>query len=259
MEGICLDQEKCKENYFYNPDCNSNCKKNCDAQGCNMKGECKGNCSYDHFHRPLCDEICELNCEGNICRDIDGVCFDCHNHSFYGDYCNISVGENGTELVNCEKAIQSGKECTVCKHNIFYGKKCENECSEGCESKDNDTLKSTCKINGKCTCLKSYYGFSCNQSCFGCGEYGCNDQGYCNEFKCVDGKYGLKCQDECNCESNSNSLKCGKFSGECLKCKFGYFGTDCQKQCNYKCQTGLCCIFKEEHLSPRLSFKTNYK
>ena len=224
-----------------------------------MKGQCRGNCTYDHFSRPLCNEVCNSNCEGHKCRDSDGYCFNCIDHTFYGNYCNISVGEDGTELQNCEKAEQDGETCTVCKHNIYFGQKCENECSEGCESKDNDTLKSTCKINGKCTCLKNYYGFSCNQSCFGCGEYGCDDQGYCNEFKCVDGKYGLKCVDVCDCESNSNSLACGKFSGECLKCKFGYFGTNCQKHCNYKCQTGLCCIFKEEHLAPRLNFKTNYK
>ena len=129
MNGTCLDQDKCKSIYYYNPDCNSNCEKNCDEKGCDMKGQCRGNCTYDHFSRPLCNEVCNSNCEGHKCRDSDGYCFNCIDHTFYGNYCNISVGEDGTELQNCEKAEQDGETCTVCKHNIYFGQKCENECS----------------------------------------------------------------------------------------------------------------------------------
>ena len=262
MNSTCIEQDKCKEVYFFDFDCNSNCQKNCSDKGCKMNGECRENCSIDHYksdpNNNMCDKVCESNCK-NGCRDSDGRCFDCINHNYYGDFCNIPVGEEGSELENCDTATQVGDKCLSCKHKIHYGEKCEIPCSEGCAELDKNTQKSTCDFDGKCKCLKSYYGPNCNQTCEGCGEYGCDNNGYCTEFKCLKGKYGLKCQDSCNCESNSNSLECGKFSGECLNCTFGYFGTNCQKQCNYKCQTGLCCIFKDEYLKPKLSFGTNYK
>ena len=90
---------------------------------------------------------------------------------------------------------------------------------------------------------------------------GCDDQGYCKEFKCKDGKHGLKCDQTCHCSHNSNDLECGKFASECLNCKFGYYGKHCQKTCSYKCQTELCCIFKEyeDEKKTQLFIKTNYK
>ena len=57
--------------------------------------------------------------------------------------------------------------------------------------------------------------------CDGCGETGCDDQAYCKAFECIEEKYGLKCDKDCNCTDNSNSKKCGKFLGICLNCKFG--------------------------------------
>ena len=68
-------------------------------------------------------------------------------------------------------------------------------------------------------------------------------------------------RDECTCGSNSDNQDCGKFGGQCLGCKFGYYGKTCQDRCYYKCQTELCCIFKNgtDSIETKLEIKTNYK
>lgn len=82
-------------------------------------------------------------------------------------------------------------------------------------------------------------------SCPNCPSSSCDQFGYCKNFFCKEGNYGLKCDQQCACEQRSNNNKCSKFSGECIDCKFGYFGNNCTKKCHPKCKTSLCCIFKE--------------
>ena len=261
INGRCKEKNKCKNSYFYNEFCNATCQKNCSNEGCDMTGKCKSKCSKDHYRNnsDFCDKECEKNCKDRTCDDSTGICQGCEDERFYGDFCNERV-ENNPEMKNCNESTQYGEICKSCKDGIFYGNKCENNCSFGCSQKFKNTNNSMCQIDGRCEgCLLTYFGPFCNETCDGCGEYGCDDQGYCKEFKCLAGKYGLKCDENCNCEINSNSLECGKFSGECLNCAFGYFGKNCQRQCNYKCKTGLCCIFKEDKIEPAFSFRSNYK
>ena len=260
MEGYCLDKTQCAKNFYFGPKCTLNCKKNCSEDGCDVKGNCEKNCSKDHYNMPACDFICESNCINNSCFD-NGTCFGCQDKTFYRDFCNVTVGEDDEEYKNCNESTQFGEECISCRYNNTYGNKCESICSEGCSDKSKITNLSMCsKEDGRCDgCTLTYFGPFCKEKCDGCGDYGCDDLGYCKEFKCLDGKYGLKCDQKCDCESNSNSLACGKFSGECQNCAFGYFGRDCQKQCNYKCQTGLCCIFYSHNLKAEFTLDTNYR
>jgi hypothetical protein len=190
-----------------------------------------------------------------MCYD-NGTCLGCNDKHFYGNFCNESVIEHYT---NCDTAEQDGF-CLTCENGTHYGDHCEYNCSKGCKNTYNETGEKICeKDGGYCVgCESEYFGSLCNETCNGC-QGGCDDQGYCNEFKCKKGKYGLKCDEECKCEINSKNIECGKFSGECSNCNFGYFGENCKKQCNYKCQTGLCCIFKDKKLKPNIIIKTDYR
>ena len=199
-----------------------------------------------------------LNCQDNkdcpehcIC-DKNNDCVQCKGNKYYGKLCENECSDINSTCLTCTK---ENEKCLSCKDNKFYGDQCQNECNFGCNSQ-------TCDIQGRCNqgCLLDYFGTSCDKKCDGCLNTGCDDQGYCKEFKCKDGKHGLKCDQTCHCSHNSNDLECGKFASECLNCKFGYYGKHCQKTCSYKCQTELCCIFKDEgKISSEFTIKTNYK
>ena len=259
MNGICLNKTHCREVYFFNLDCNGNCQKNCSKEGCYMNGTCIKACSKDHYNFPYCNLTCNSNCKDNYCDDLTGFCSECTDKKFLGGFCDEPIS-NRSDLKNCNESNQLGTSCPSCANGTYYGNKCELPCSEGCLDTYIPTKKKMCKNTGICEgCTDKYFGIYCNQTCDGCGEIGCDDQGYCKKFKCIDGKYGLKCDGNCTCENNSNSIECGKFSGECSTCNYGYFGPKCQKQCHYKCKTGLCCIFKDKKLEPNDEIKTNYK
>ncbi len=242
MNGTCINKDKCAHSYLYGEKCEKSCKDNCKDGSCNFNGECQNGCSEQFYGAPTCLNKCSPLCKNSNCND-EGICINCNDDHYYGNFCNISVSQY---LTNCTRAKQNGESCLECKDQKYFGEKCENLCSEGCKDRK-------CKIDGKCEgCENIYYGLYCNNTCEGCGSIGCDDQGYCKDFKCIQGKYGLKCDGVCECGHNSNSLECGKFSKECLNCKFGYYGTQCEKRCNFKCKTGLCCLSKENELDTKL-------
>ena len=250
MNGTCITKDKCAYKYLYGQKCEDSCQKNCKDESCNMDGSCESGCSSQFYGFPSCKLECSSSCNNSNCDDDNGKCINCQDDHYYGDFCNISVSQN---LKNCTRARQNGESCIECKEQKFYGEKCENECNEGC-------LDKKCKIDGKCEgCSAIYYGLYCNNTCDGCGNIGCDDQGYCKDFECVKGKFGLKCDGKCECGDNSNSLECGKFSKECLNCKFGYYGTQCEKRCNFKCKTGLCCLSKEKELNKKFKIDSDYR
>ena len=250
MNGTCINKAKCAYKYLYGEKCEKSCKNNCKDSSCKMNGDCETGCSPQFYGAPSCLKECSSSCDNSSCYDNNGTCINCKDDHFYGDFCNISVSQN---LKNCTRAKQNGERCLECKEQKYFGEKCENECNDGCKDKK-------CKIDGKCEgCSAIYYGLYCNNTCDGCGSIGCDDQGYCKDFKCVKGKFGLKCDGDCECRDNSNSLECGKFSKECLNCKFGYFGTQCEKRCNFKCKTGLCCLSKEKELNRKLKIDADYR
>ena len=146
----------------------------------------------------------------------------------------------------------------LCVNDSKTGPKCDEDCSKKIFSECNK-----CDRKYKCIECKDprYFGDNCNETCVHCSDAGCNIQGYCKEFKCVNLTYGLGCNKNCTCDTNSNEGDCGKFGGQCLNCRFGYFGKKCDKRCYYGCQTELCCHFKEykDDIKSKLEIKTNYK
>lgn len=250
INGICKNKDKCAYKYLYGERCNNTCIDNCYNSSCRVNGECESGCSSKFYELPFCSKKCSSKCKDLTCNDTNGICSGCADDRFYGNFCNLSVEEN---LNPCIRANQDGESCLECDKHQYFGKKCETSCNIGCKDQK-------CQIDGKCEgCSALYYGLYCNNTCNGCGEIGCDDQGYCKDFKCVKGKYGLKCDGVCECGDNSNSLECGKFSKECLNCKFGYFGTQCEKRCNFKCKTGLCCLSKEEELKAKMKLEVDYR
>ena len=286
MNGTC---QTCSGN-FYGNYCNiscPNCIDGCAIEDgkCNFTEYCKGHL----FYGEKCDKRCDdphLNC--SKCN-MSGICIECHGKN-YGNHCENSCEncldlcdiEDGTCLGNpdhcigykfhekkcdkrCDEVHKSCETCDIngiclsCKDNEKSNITCETDCPKFCAKNHNQ--KPVCNIQGQCRgCELYHYGTFCENDCYGCGT-GCDDEeGNCKDFKCNEGKYGLKCDQNCTCETNSQNDECGKFSGQCLNCRFGYFGKDCSETCHYKCRTGLCCIYqKNKEFKTELLLKNNYK
>ena len=212
----------------------------------------------------FCNESC-LNISDNCKRcDRDFICTECINKTFYGDNCT-------DECFNCPRKIDGNLDDLCYINGTCYdnNSRCVNDsysgtgCDIPCEKHNDNPNCKRCDRGTKCIeCHdNSYYGDNCKKECEGCSETGCDIQGYCNEFNCRNATYGLKCNQKCSCDSNSDSLECGKFGAQCLNCKFGYYGKTCQTDCYYKCQTELCCIFKKhkDNIKSKFEISTNYK
>ena len=297
-DGVCVDQNtKCNDDSLTGEKCDEKCMdlydKNC--KRCDRKRICL-ECDNRTYYGNECRDKC-FNCPGNpgYCN-ISGICDNqddlCDDPSFTGEKCNKPCTDIDK---NCDKCDREEK-CYECKDTTKYGDKCQDDCSNcpndhgdsGCHNngtcKDltslciddtkygpgcNVTCKNIsnncqrCNRNETCTeCTESkFHGDKCLEGCYGCSEKGCNIKGYCREFECQDDAYGLGCDQKCECFSNSYDGTCGKFRGQCANCKFGYFGKNCSSRCSYKCQTELCCLFKEytNEEKTKLMIKTNYK
>ena len=186
----------------------------------------------------------------------NNTCITCVNHTLFGDHCTDLCYNCPDGLCNISGICDDNT--TQCIDNSFTGANCSLLCSEviyeNCQ---------TCQRNFECSKCKDerYKGKNCSEGCFTCSETGCDVQGYCKEFKCRNSTYGLGCDKNCSCDTNSDDGDCGKFGGQCLNCKFGYFGKNCNKRCYYRCQTELCCLFKDykDDVKSKLEIKTNYK
>ena len=253
MDGKCNDQTgNCKDNLYFGEKCDQLCNEiNDTCITCSRDIKCLS-CLNDVYFGEQCENSCK-NCP-DTCT-MDGKCKDqtsnCKRSLYFGEKCDQPCTKINDTCVECNRT----ESCLSCKNDNFYGDKCQNLCNFGCNY-------DTCDIEGRCNkgCLPEFFNIYCDERCDGCLNKGCDDQGYCKDFKCQHGKHGLKCDKICTCSHNSINLECGKFSSECLNCKFGYFGKNCQKKCNYKCQTELCCIFKNEgKISSALTIETNYK
>ena len=251
---------QCINNYIYGDHCENECF-NCPGNGtCKMNGDCS-NPTDDCVDNTYTGTNCQVKCNSIInksnCKNCTrkGKCINCFKEKYYGDDCadscyncpgNCSMNgtcEDGSSL--CENASLSGPGCNI---------SCKDRTSENCKR---------CDRNFKCIeCTeRKYHGEDCNSSCINCSETGCNIQGYCHDFNCYHSTYGLGCNKSCTCDENSNDGDCGKFGGQCLNCKFGYFGKYCNESCHYKCQTALCCLFKDSkfNVDSKFEIKTNYK
>jgi hypothetical protein len=232
----------------------------CPGNKCHNNGNCvdqDSNCIGNMTFGEKCDKPC-TKLDGNClyCNKKLETCFECKDKKLYGPYCNNSCA-------NCPGDCDNNGICydntTDCINDTLTGPSCDYPCKYLYDNR----YCYRCNREGKCTeCSnKRFHGDNCSLGCEGCSDTGCNIQGYCSEFKCKDSTFGLGCEHECTCGSNSDNQDCGKFGGQCLGCKFGYYGKTCQDRCYYKCQTELCCIFKNgtDSIETKLEIKTNYK
>ena len=253
-KNVCLE---CINKNKYGNFCNDSCA-NCpgEIEKCNITGIC-----YDQVtecvDNTLRGEKCDTPCNNDTkiydnCRNCtrNNTCIECINKESYGDFCNISCA-------NCPGNCSINGICidqnSDCDDDSFKGEACQTPCGN-CKR---------CHRNNSCIeCFdQRYHGENCSTICSGCSETGCDIQGYCREFKCRHGTYGLKCDTDCTCRQNSNSIECGKYEGQCISCKFGYYGKDCDQYCNYKCQSELCCLFKDHtrNIKSKFEFTSDYR
>ena len=253
---------ECIDKSFYGPYCNESCE-NCpseiETEKCHVNGTCfdqKNNCVNDTLTGEKCDRLCNVRRDNCYRCDRNNTCLECEKKNRYGDFCQ-------TPCEKCPDSNFTDNKCHIdgicidqisnCDNDFYRGEKCETPCGN-------------CKrCNRNKTCIEcwdsNHHGEDCSAVCSGCSETGCDIQGYCKDFKCKNGTYGLKCDTNCTCKSNSDSINCGKYQGQCVSCKFGYYGKDCDQYCNYKCHDELCCLFKDfdKDIKSKLEFTTNYK
>ena len=265
---ICL---KCKNESFFGINCTQECN-NCPGNPgeCYVSGDCKDpdtDCKNNIYTGNNCSVLCSEAINKNCYKcDRKGNCFDCINKTQFGNKCNISCS-------NCPGEKEEQRICYIngtcynqidkCFDDTKFGKECNTSCSDYPNPKNRRIFCKTCNREGKCTSCTDlkHHGDNCTGKCEECGLEGCNIKGYCKEFKCPNASYGLGCETKCKCGKNSNDETCGKFRGQCSSCKFGYFGEQCKDNCNYKCQTELCCLFKNKtnNNMTKLKVTTSYK
>ena len=293
INGDCVDTSAdCPDPKFYGDDCQTPCSNiNSTCDTCTRDGICT-TCTSEEFWGDKCEKHCDF-CPGNKCYN-NGNCVDqdsnCIGNMTFGEKCDEPCTNLDENCLYCNKKLET---CFECEDKKFYGPYCNESCANcpsDCDNNgicyDNSSLcindtKTGPSCNYSCSDLypnhycyrcnregicsecsnKRFHGDNCSLGCEGCSDTGCNIQGYCSEFKCKDSNFGLGCEHECTCGSNSDNQDCGKFGGQCLGCKFGYYGKTCQDRCYYKCQTELCCIFKNgtDNIKTKLEIKTNYK
>ena len=256
---------KCKNESFFGINCTQKCD-NCPGNPgeCDVYGICEdkeNKCINDSYTGDNCNVLCKIAINENCVRcDRKGNCLECQDKTKFGIKCNIPCSncpdEKGDQGFCDVNGICYNQE-EICIDDTKYGP----DCNTSCFNISNHCKK--CNRKGKCTSCTDmkHRGDKCDEGCDECGLEGCNIKGYCKEFKCSNATYGLGCNIKCECGSNSNDETCGKFRGQCSSCKFGYFGKQCKTYCNYKCQTELCCLFKN-HTNDNMTLlkvTTSYK
>ncbi|XP_052761413.1 multiple epidermal growth factor-like domains protein 10 isoform X2 [Mya arenaria] len=175
---------------------------------------------------------CKTPCKGNKClkcsQDTGEHCNTCKK-GFYGtlnncvDSCPIRCIDNTCENDGSCTCIPNfkGNKCDTCVQGR-YGDNCENTCSIGC-------IGETCNRNGSCSCKYNFAGTKCDLCAANYEGEKCNN--------CVQGKYGLLCQDTCayiNC-------RCRQQLG-CDSCKAGFYEISafCKTACGKGCVNATC-------------------
>ena len=100
--------------------------------------------------------------------------------------CTGNTGEIKAICTGASNRWTLNGECSECKDG-WYGRLCEENCSEGCDGRCN-------KKNGECKCTIGFYGATCKKSC----GAGCPGDGSCDvksgECECKSGFTGSGCQ-----------------------------------------------------------------
>lgn len=160
--------------YYYLNSGQCTCNPGWSEPNCN---ECKYN-----YYGLQCSE-CTVNCNGN------GKCND---------------GSHGDGTCLCDNfGLDPRTDCSSC-YSGYYGEKCRNVCPGGNSNpcSGNGKCNDGWNGNGRCTCLKGYYGLDCStvESNTTCIPVCVEGNGQCDESigKCVcyDGHSGATCSDK---------------------------------------------------------------
>ncbi|WAR16548.1 PTPRT-like protein [Mya arenaria] len=173
----------------------------------------------------------------NVVRD--AICDICHA-GYYGEQCQNPCPRTCT-------TCSSSTLCTSCKNGYHSGPgtSCLYLCNKECLSCTNNTFCTACKVRDNGI---AYYGSDCSIICSNsCKDNLCDIDGHCLECaypnllgdscdKCINGKYGNLCNNNCpqNCYSGCLS------TGICESCKDGFFGHHCNMSCSENCKYGTC-------------------
>ena len=128
---------------------------------------------------------------------------------------------------NCKECSQDNGDCNICKDGFnLIDKYC---CKEICEK---------CDDNGCTECKdKTKYGLECEDCPLNCyykdQERKC-DQNSGNCFSCINGKTGIKCDQNCNEGCNLTQKNCDMIDGKC-DCLQGFYGETCENKCDENC------------------------
>ncbi|XP_062567919.1 multiple epidermal growth factor-like domains protein 6 [Saccostrea cucullata] len=172
-------------------------------------------------------EFCE-NCQCTTCSIIDGTC-------------PVACSDN---CRNRTCSPLSGYCVNGCKE-LYYGPKCEHQCSSLCNPQSCDRDSGACSA-----CKNGSYGPYCNKTCSpfcrfnvcdsntGDCHHGCKSNwtgDFCN--KCTDSHFGHNCSERCNI--NCKDRLCNNITGSCTQgCETGFFKETCNENCNPDCFNG---------------------
>ena len=263
--GECL---KCELTFYLteNKTCES-CSSNCKDSLCNdITGkcfECESNNKYGDTCEKECSKFCNPSPSGSICSREEGEClYNCTPGNFSDEQCTKCTpgfypengGCNKTCSIHCKDICSAiDGNCTGCIGR-FWKAKCDEECNDLCED-------GCGQYDGKCyNCRDGYYkDESMETGCSACPEdcQKCQNKEKCES--CRDGKYGEKCDQNCN--KNCKDNRC-EINGNC-DCNPHHYGNDCSKDClgctEHGCdqESGICsdhyCL--EKYYDPRMCNK----
>ncbi|KAL5022478.1 hypothetical protein ScPMuIL_001633, partial [Solemya velum] len=256
-EGVCdrntgICGGVCEEG-FWGANCDRDCPTNCLNSTCTMDGQCDVGCKDGYRGQTTCTDECEdgrygTNCssqcgkcrggDGN-CAHVDGTCLFGCSESYHGDSCHSVAG-----CPYGKYSDQCGLTCGHCDQATcgLVDGTCPGECDEQymgpmCDKLCGVCTDYSCNKDG-CTrgCVDGKYGVYCDQVCpVNCSSKTCERNGHC--AGCVDGMYGDQCNATCpkNCKDN----ECAQDNGACSGCNKGH-GQFCELQCPTNCESRAC-------------------
>ncbi|XP_052764466.1 multiple epidermal growth factor-like domains protein 10 isoform X2 [Mya arenaria] len=229
---------------------------------------CWGGC-VDGYMSPQCQKRCGYQrCQ--TCST-ETTCETCYA-GYYGDQCKSLCPSTCTTCT-------SSTLCTSCNDGFHSGSgsTCTYMCNTKCLSCTNISSCTACEVKSGI----GYYGSDCSMICSNkCKDYICDMYGNClqceepnfigdNCGRCIDGKYGSQCKNDCpvnclSCESATNCTSCTDgfkgitcstktecpeycfnntvclSTGKCESCKDGLYGEYCNMTCSQNCRNGYC-------------------
>ncbi|XP_050399836.2 multiple epidermal growth factor-like domains protein 10 [Patella vulgata] len=182
------------------------------------------NTGYYNTSRSTC-QPCNT-CLNNRCDPTTGVCNGDCKTGFYGKKCQQNCS-NGCLNNQCSK---SNGRCNDCKPDTV-GQYCNLTCGTECQSSPDETT-TTCDRTGRCTnCRIGRYGEGCDNNCSTGCDGGCKrGPGIC--IDCIVGRYGNDCDMNCSIGCHGG---CDRYSGKCTSCIKGKTGDRCDVNCNNNC------------------------